>query len=476
MKAKLIMIAVRFIVGAIALGIGIWYLSSSIGGAALTYTSLDGFLNAIGARGDIADANGCFLCGYIGDLFGVIGRAAEMFWTAMVDNLWVLMAIGFGVFLFIHTGQYIFDAAKKTATLDTAEKKLEFKGWFDKVWRQGVRVIIVGALMGMLGMGGTGALRTVSNITITPVLFIGAELSMAASGISDAASCHAMDAQTDEVLSPVMGPFMCAMGNLNSVMLAGAAGGFALMNYSWLGMGGGAMTWIAGLAMVVMFLIIGFNLLFQVLSVVFKLVFIIIFMPILLAAAAFEPVWKAAAGLVNKAIDTLVKSAVQIVAITLKIVILYATVSYAADEYFPGPADGYSAILPPLMGMTVQNPDIRTMSVMNVFSNCEQVSLTDGEMDADKFRACFVAQRAQVEAKYPGAFDFMSDGWGFLMLMMGLFFLYYYAISPKIDAILGKNAKEEFDFGGNIKQLGKNIWNAPVQIFEKITKAMGKKS
>ena len=123
MKASLIMFAIKFIMGAIALGIGIWYLSSSIGGAAITYTSMNGFMNAIGVQnGDIASANGCFLCGYIQELFAVIGNAAEMFWTAMVDNIWILLAIGFGIFLFVYTGQYIWDATKKTATLDEKEK------------------------------------------------------------------------------------------------------------------------------------------------------------------------------------------------------------------------------------------------------------------------------------------------------------------------------------------------------------------
>ena len=47
-------------------------------------------------------------------------------------------------------------------------------------------------------------------------------------------------------------------------MLAGAAGGFAMMNYAWLDMGGGAFTWLAGLSLVLMFLIIGFDLFFQI--------------------------------------------------------------------------------------------------------------------------------------------------------------------------------------------------------------------
>ena len=417
MKASLIMFAIKFIMGAIALGIGIWYLSSSIGGAAITYTSMNGFMNAIGVQnGDIASANGCFLCGYIQELFAVIGNAAEMFWTAMVDNIWILLAIGFGIFLFVYTGQYIWDATKKTATLDEKEKKLELAGWFDKVWRQGARVLIVGALMGALGMGGVAALKTVANITITPVLFVGAELSMAATGVSDAAQCGAMasidGATTGDVLNPILQPFMCVMGNINSVMLAGAAGGFSLMNYARLDLGGGLFTWIAGLTLVLMFLIIGFDLVFQILSVVFKLVFLIIFLPLILAAAAFEQTWSLASGVVKNAINMLVKSAIQIVGITLKVLITYAVVAYAADAYFPGPVDGYSAILPPMMGREIENPDAQTLSVINVFSTCEAVDTADGEMDADKFRDCFTARRAAEDREYPGGLDYRRAGWG----------------------------------------------------------------
>ncbi len=472
------MLAVKAVMWLIAIGLGIWYLSSSIGGAAITYTSMDGFMNAIGADADIANASGCFLCGYIAELFAVIGRATEMFWGAMLDGIWVLMAVGFGVFIFFHTARQIFDAAKTTATLDAKEKKIEFKSWFDKVWRQGARIMIVGAMIGALGMGGTAALRTVANITITPVMFVGTELSMAAAGITDATQCHAIDVATatdGDILNPVMAPFMCVIGNLNSVMLAGAAGGFALMNYAWLGMGGGVFTWLAGLALVIMFLVIGFNLFFQVLSVVFKLIFLIIFLPVLLAAAAFEQTWKLAGGLVKNAINMLVRSAIQIVGVTLKIIIIYATVSYAADEFFPGPADGYSAILPPMLTGRAENPDAQTMSVMNVFSECERVSIADGVVNADMFRECFIVRKTAVERIYPGAFDFMTDGWDFLMLMFGLFVLYYYAVSPKVDKLLTAPGKEQFDFGGWMKDIGKKAWKFPVEMFEKVTKAIGKK-
>ena len=477
MKAAIIWLLIKILLFAAVLGLGIWYLASSIGGDAITYTSMDNFLTAIGAGDDIANTNGCFLCKYVSELFGVLGNATELFWDAIVNKLWLLMAIGFGVFLFIYSGQYIFDAAKKTAKLDTSEKKLEFKAWFDKVWHQAVRILIAGAFLGTLGMGGTTALKYVTQITVTPVMYVGSELGMVASGVSDATQCGAMKTveESDDVLSHVLQTFMCSIGNLNAIMLAGAAGGFSLMNYAWMGMGGGVITWTVGFGLVILFLIIGFDLFFQVLSVIMKLIFLILFMPIFIASYAFEPVWKAASNLTTKAIDMLVSSAVKIVAISLKIVIVYATISYAADAFFPGPVDGFNIIFPPMMGQTVQNPDAQTMSVINTFHECETVALSDGEMDADKFKNCFTAHRAAVERQYPGAFDFMGDGWGFLMMMLGLFALYYWVVSPKIDTIIRSTTDNEmFDFGGNLKRLGTNIVKAPVQLVDKIIMVKGK--
>lgn len=475
-KAKLIMMAVRFAMLCLGIGIGIWYMSSSLDGASLSYTSMDNFLIAAGVQnGDIANASGCFLCKYIADLFGVIGSATEMFWEKILEILWLLMGVGFGLYLFIYTIQYIFNAAKTTTTLDDAEKKLDLKGWFDKIWPQALRILVVGALMGMLTMGGTDVLYIVAKIVITPVLYLGSIFAMAATGVIDAAQCGAIDAGAGGLLSPVLGPFMCVIGNLNAVMLAGASGGFALMNYAWMGLGGGLFTWVSGLAVVIMFVVVGFDLFFRVLSIVFKLIFIIIFLPILLAAAAFEPVWRAASGLVKKSMDMLIKSSVQIIAVTLKVLIIYATLAYAADEYFPGPNDGYSSILPPLLGRTAQNPDARTMAIMDVFSECEKVSLTDGVVDPELFRPCFENRRSEIEVKYPGAFDFMGNGWDFLLLMMLLFFLYFYVVSPKVDKLLAVSDDNMFDFGGWIKNLGKKAWSIPEMVFGKVTSAMGKK-
>lgn len=501
LKAKLIGIAIRVIMVTIVLGLGIWYLSSSINGSALGYSSMSNFMTAIGAGdGDITSVNACFLCGYIKELFAVIGNATELFWHAILKYTWILMAVGFGIFLLLSAIKHVWENAKKTAKYDDSEQKLDFKGWFDKVWKTGLRIMIVGALSGMLGLGGTDALRTVSNITVTPVLFLGTELAMTASNTASIAQCNTMNINsTDDsynVMDSVSGSFMCVIANINAIMLAGASGGFALMNYAWMGLGGGALTWVAGLALVLMFLVIGFDLVFQILSVLFKLVFLIIFLPLLLAAAAFEGTWKTASGILSKSVGMLVTSALRIIAITLKVVILYATIWVAADAVMPPPTDNYTTILPPML-LTDENgvTDENALSVMHVFKLCEAESTTtDNGVDGDKFKACFMREKSRVENVHPGAFDFMEHGWELFMLMLGLFLLYYYVVAPRIDKLIpqgkiklpipgesedGKvsdvSTGEQFDYGTWVHDLGQKIYHAPEKAWKAIAKKLTEK-
>ena len=478
-KAKLIEILLKVVGVLIALGLGIWYLSSSIGGSSLTYTSVDSFMYAIGANGSIENVGNMFLGKYIVSMLNILGQASEMFWTAIVDNLWILMGAGFVIYMFLSATKYLWDKMKKNAAYSTSVNNLDFMAWFNPVWKLGARILVAGAAIGALGMGGVDALRTVADILISPILYVGSALSMAATGVNTAADCTAImgSAELSGAMAPVAGSFMCVIGNLYSVMLAGAAGGFALMNYAWLGMGGGMLTWIAGLMLVIAFLIVGFDLFFQIFSILFQVVFVVIFLPFLIAALAYESVWKIAKGLFSKALGIVVKAAVSVVSISLKIVMLFAIIYFCADSMFPGPVDGYTAILPPLFETQITNNTTPAAeSVMHAFSVCEAESRdADGLVDDGKFKDCFMVQKAEIEAVHPGAFDFLKNGWSFLVTMFGLFLLYYYVLNPKIDKLIpagkvklpipNENADigtgEEFDIGKWTHDLGQKTWNAP---------------
>ncbi len=473
-----------------ALGLGIWYLSSSIGGDALTYTSVDSFMFAIGADGSVNNIGTMFLGKYVVDLLNILGTASEMFWEGIVNNLWILMAAGFAIYMFLSAIKYLWEKSAKNAEYSNKANNIDFKTWFDPVWKLGLRILIAGTAIGALSMGGTEALKVVSDILIAPILYVGSALSMAATGINTAADCTSILGGTElnGAMSAVSGSFMCVMGNLYSVMLAGAAGGFSLMNYAWLGLGGGMLTWLAGFTLVLAFLIVGFDLFFQIFSVLFQVVFVIIFLPILIAAAAYEQVWKIAAKLFREALKLVVKAAVSVVAISLKIVLLFSIVYFCADAMFPGPVDGYTAILPPLFETQItQNTTPEAESVMNVFSTCEAVSRdADGLVDKDLFEPCFEQQQQIIEQQHPGAFDFMRDGWSFLVTMFGLFLLYYYVLNPKIDALIpaGKvklpiphegadvGTDEAFDIGKWTHDLGQKVWHAPKKLFDGTVKIL----
>ena len=48
--------------------------------------------------------------------------------------------------------------------------------------------------------------------------------------------------------------------------------------------------------------------------------------------------------------------------------------------------------------------------------------------------------------------------------MIGVFFLYFWIISPKIDSIIGGDSKEQLDYGSWVKDTGKTIYNIPGKV------------
>ena len=486
-KLQWIFIILKILGVVIALGMGIWYMSSSIGGDSLTYTSVDSFLNAIGASGGIDGVGGKFLGKYVVELLQILGTASEMFWKGIVGNLWVLMIGGFAIYMFVSAAKYLWEKMKKNAEYSDKANNMDFKTWFDPVWKVGLRVMIAGAVIGALDAGGIESLTTVSEIIIDPILYIGSALSMAATNINSATDCTTIMGANElpGAMSAVSGSFMCVLGNLYAIMLAGAAGGFALMNYAWLGLGGGVMTWVSGLLLVLGFLVIGFDLFFQIFSVLFKVVFVIIFLPILIAALAYETVWKAASGLFRKSIEIVIKAAISVISISLKIVILFSIIYFCADSMYPGPVDTYTAILPPLFEdkEVVQNASPETSAVMQAFATCEAQSKdSDGNVEASAFETCFEAQKESIQQVHPGAFEFLDAGWSFFITMLGLLLLYFYVLSPRIDKIIpaGKvnlpifgeqtandtGTLSEFDIGKWTRDLGEKVWHAPGKIFK----------
>ena len=210
---------------------------------------------------------------------------------------------------------------------------------------------------------------------------------------------------------------------------------------------------------------------------------LLIFLPLIAAASAFEKTWKMASKAVGNAVKMLVDSAIKVIAISLKVVIIYSMSTFAADQFFPGPVDNYSAIFPPLLVGETMPTDAKALSIRNVFATCESVATVDGEIDKAKFKACFKQHEAAIEVRHPDAFKFMHDGWGFLMMMAGLVFIYFYVLGPRIDKIMVsvpsfdpfKNSGDKEgggvdNFGTDLKKWTKMLWKKPQEFSDKLLK------
>lgn len=451
MKAAIIKAVIQIVLWAAALGIGVWYLYQSIPGASMSmqYTSVPRFLESIGACKDgvcdIASANGCFLCPYVHSLFMIIGRATETLWGAIINHTWILLVIGLVVFMIWQAYQVIKKANEENAKLDTGKRELGFMEWFNAVKGQLIRVLIVGALLGAAGFGGTRIMRATSETIIYPVMSIGTSLSMAATGMAGNATCEMNAVNNENPMDRVSNSFVCVIGNLNSVVLLGANSGFAMMNFAWMDMGGGVLTWIAGLAIVLLFLYIGFNVMFKVMNVVFNLVFVIVFLPLLIAAFAFDK-WKIADGVSTGAVDMLAKTAVKVVGITIEVMIVSALVNYSFKS-------------------TMSSDPIAEQRIVE---KCERMAANDkGEIVKESYKSCFVAERAA----NPDAFRYLDKGWDFLIMMLFIFTIYFALVDKKLQKIINTSDEGDdvyFKFGTNLKAFGTTVWNSVNQWLKKI--------
>jgi len=453
MKAKIIILLIQIALWIILLSAGMWYMSNALGpGGDLPYVSMPRFLNAIGAcEGgvcNIASAAGCFLCPYMTRLFMVIGEATEILWDAILLHTWLLMVVGLVIYMFWQAYQILWTALKETGKLDAADKTLDFKKWRDSlIGKDGllIRILIAGAFLGIFNYGGHTALRTTADIVIYPAMMVGTSLAMAASNTNQAAVCTMDYIEADNVMATVANSFMCVIGNLNVVILSGAASGFSMISLSSQGLGGGFFTWLAGMGVVILFLFVGFNIVFKIINVIFNLVFVVIFLPVFIAMYAFEKAWdKYAKGLLDTAIGLVAHSAVRVLGITLEVVILAAFISYAQSETLSS------------------DPAVEYL----IIETCEnRAAQEDGSLDKNIYLACFRMERAS----HPEAFRNVDKGFEFLLAVLLIFFMYHYVLKKKLDEYMGSSDKDDyFKFGTAVREGIFRVGAVPMQIIKRI--------
>ncbi len=499
MNPKLILLIIKVVLWIIALGIGFFYMYSTLDGASIPYTSLTDFLTATGAcsNGENCDISGtaCFLCPYIENLLYLISNASVGLYGIILNHTWILLVFGFALYILFETYKTIKTKIEEATKLDEAEQKLDFKTYFEPIKKQGVRLLIVGALLGAFTINKTSAMSTMSKIVIEPVLSIGNYVAMKITNIPPE---YCPTPQNEEEIpipkfmkdnnlvinqdaniltSSLMNPFLCSIGNVNTILLAGASGGFTLMNLGW--WDGSIFVWIAGFSMIFLFMVIGFNLIFDFMNIVLSLSFLIIFMPLIIASYAFKIPLFSNVG--PTSVGILINAAANTILIALKVAILYVIILFPADKYFPGPLDGYTAVFPPeIAGFSLSetasnNLDKTTQTerpqIAEVLQKCSEVSKqSDGKMNKDTFKNCY----QEAKTHYPDAFTWLDNSIDFFLMMIGVLVIYWTLIRKKIDEILG-NKKSIFNFGDTVYDAGKKTGKSIGTVVKIFVKKVAKK-
>jgi hypothetical protein len=449
-----IKLIIQVILWVCAIGYAGYYsynIISPDGGIVIQYMSMPKFLNSIGACDangvcDLASVNGCFLCPYIQKLFFIIGQATEVLWEAIINYTWILLVIGLVIFMLWKAYQIIMEANKSNASLtDNGERKLEFSKWWDAVKGQAIRVLVICALLGAAGFGGAKTLQVTSNIIIYPTMIAGTSIAMAATGTGESATCRPQRHDRPNPMNAVSDLYLCIMGNLNAAILWGMATGFAIGDMAWAGMAGGIFTWLGGFLIVVAFIVIGLNLIFKMLNVVFSLAFLVIFAPLLLASYAFNETWSMAKGLSGGALKILAKTAVRSVGVVIEVLIISSMVNYTVRSVLSS------------------NPE----KEYKIMETCE-AKATDqktGKVKKNKFVRCFKVQRLL----NPDAFNYEGHGWEFLTTMFFFFLVYKVVIHKKLEGILDTSDGDAyFKFGDSLKGFFKSVGSLPFKLLKKI--------
>ncbi|MDR0448903.1 MAG: hypothetical protein LBG89_00370 [Rickettsiales bacterium] len=333
--ARLLPLLMKPLVWLFAIGGALYYYSNALALRPLGNISMD-FSNEI-----------CLFCPYIRELVEAVAGAAGATYGAFVRHIWILLILGFGIFMVLSAWKLLKESADKTAELGTDEIKFEIRPWIDGLWKQAVRIAVVGVFLGAVGTLGDAAPRLVSDLTIRPILSMGAYISVKVAQLPENSCPNDVipgeDRGPHQITSGAMRPLMCMSGILNTITLMGVAKGFETMDKG--GAENNTLLWFLGLATAAVFALYGIRIFFELMNIVFTILFFIMFLPVVIASFAFHETWGIAKNVVDNMLNNVAALAVGMIQIALKLSIFYAIMTFAMDKSEGDPFGMMSTLL-----------------------------------------------------------------------------------------------------------------------------------
>ncbi|MDR1009155.1 MAG: hypothetical protein LBL52_02785 [Rickettsiales bacterium] len=377
----------------------------------------------------------CPACGVLDKMFDMINTVAMEIYIMIHDIAWILLTMGFALWLL----RRVYD--------DIVGGKGSMDDFAKSVFKKILIIFVIGAGIGFMD---EKEIRTTANSiiehTAVPILQAGTSIgsSIIDSPICDKLAFPASEATEDGVISKELKEqVLCVASSINIIFFGGLSAARYLFKFSFNPLNSHAM--LDGLGGMIAALLLGaifFGLYIWVplmfVDIIFTLAILLAFVPLMIGGFAYEDTKKFS----MTGIEALFGIAWRIIVYCIFLEILYQSLLYVGDAYYPGPVDGFTYMFPDFLNHSTN------VAASDAWARC----YNDNIGNAGGLKTCLAA--ARLEFDMPGK-DFSVNafmpvlGVGILSLMImgnmksyaGLVSGYMFQIGDSIKAFIinGKN-------------------------------------
>jgi len=397
----------------------------------------------LGTNGcDVTQASFCWGCDLFAKLIDFFSVSVEKGFEFLANDLILLLLFGTAIWF-----------AWFTFTQMKIDGKVDGKAFIKKVIRRFGRVLIVLSLLGGIsGVVGDKWISKSAGAVVEPIFMMHSSIVEKILNIPEG-FCPKADPNTEGILSGnVKASLMCTMGVMGLMTKGGLQAGGNMMFFSSLVMGNafdiaigeGGITWLAGAYVYGAFLVFHLLIPFLLLDILLTLIIPLFFLPLILVGYAFEGTNMSKH--LNTAVNTIIKSAFKMIALSIAFVFIYTIYSEVGDRYYPAPKDNFSYIFPNYLERKPAN--FVPPKIEQDFKECYK--LVEQNYKENKVVGNFIGKQKLLSCAKNTINFKNSNGWMSFLLLMGLIKITMSLFTKIKDMITGLVDGNELNIGSSM--------------------------
>lgn len=300
---------------------------------------LDDWLSGLGYGGtNVGSGAICWSCGIFSIFSDVFFYMGNYFQTFLLDLARAFLFIATTVWILYTKVFKIFqDIVFNKAGLDPSFNP---KSFYEDIIKQIIKVMLVLSALTVVRSA------DVMKYVVMPIMSVGtgtASMMMnsdVCSKMTDLKNLQYSKGGEKIYEDEVSKELFCYIASFDAMMLSGVSAGKTLvLTSSFLTPG-----WFLGAIFTVLMFFLYITIPFQLIDIVFDIGLILIFLPFMILAYAYENIFQNK--FPNKAIGMLKEISLKLIIFSISLTMMYLSLFKMADYYFPKPADNFSVIFP----------------------------------------------------------------------------------------------------------------------------------